>query len=317
MTARAPEVSVVVATRDRADMLRRLLASLSGQAIEPARFEVIVVDDGSRDGTADLLRREAERGGLSLRSIARERPGGRAAARNLGWRAARAPVVAFTDDDCVAAPRWLVAGLESARANPGAIVQGRTSPDPEGMKSFNPFSHTVSNPRPTPWFETCNVAYPRELLERVGGFEEAAFHKEGEDADLAWRAIASGAGHVFAPDALVHHAVVSVGPLGKLRYATRRSDAVLCMARHPEIRRRHLWRRVFYSRDHELLLRAAVALVLPRRLGWLRLWLAAPYVDHLTSRRSGPLLAPYLVLVDLVETVTCVAAAIRRRVFVL
>ena len=68
---------------------------------------------------------------LPQRVIRRERPGGPAAARNEGWRAAGAPLVAFTDDDCVATPVWLEEALRAAREEPGAIVQGRTEPDPD------------------------------------------------------------------------------------------------------------------------------------------------------------------------------------------
>src|SRR4051812_2639852 len=103
----APKVAVAIASRDRRELLAQLLASLRAQTLPSSEFEVIVVDDGSSDGTAELLEREREEGELDLTAIRHESSAGPAAARNAAWRAARAPLVAFTDDDCVATPAWL------------------------------------------------------------------------------------------------------------------------------------------------------------------------------------------------------------------
>ena len=309
---------MVVPTHDRADRLDRLLASLRAQSLPRERFEVIVVDDGSSDGTERLLEQERARDGLQLTALRRDRARGPAAARNEGWRVARAPLIAFTDDDCVADPGWLEAGLEAAAASRGAIVQGRTDPDPGEWEDYGPFSHTLQIPEPTPWFETCNMFYPRDLLEQLGGFDDRSFSKPvGEDADLAWRGIEAGAPHAFAADARVFHAVLDVGPIGRIRQATLKSDAAAAMARHPELHRRHVWRRVFWDQHHELFVRAAAAVVLRRRLGPLAIWLAAPYVAFLTERRTGPLLAPYFVIRDLVEVASVACGAARARRFLL
>jgi hypothetical protein len=74
---------------------------------------------------------------------------------------------------------------------------------------------------------------------------------------------------------------------------------------------------VFWKWNHYALARAVLALLLPRRWWPVQWWLAAPYVDMLTNRRSGPLLAPYLVLHDLVEVVAVVRGGVRYRTFVL
>src|SRR5688572_18253328 len=103
-------VSVVMATKDRARRLGDALASLRAQTIGLERFEVIVVDDGSTDATPQLLA-DAARSDLRVRPLRRETSGGPGAARNDGWRIATAPLVAFMDDDCVADPQWLEAGL--------------------------------------------------------------------------------------------------------------------------------------------------------------------------------------------------------------
>jgi glycosyltransferase involved in cell wall biosynthesis len=310
-----PDVSVVISTRDRPERLARQLAALRGQTLAGDRYEVVVVDDGSGPETRALLERESA--GWNLRVIRHDVSRGPGAGRNEGWRAAGSPLVAFTDDDCVATPGWLEALLRAAEEHPGAFLQGKVLPVPEEMPSFGPFSHTVRVEEMTRGFETANIAYPRALLERLGGFDAVAFSGAGgEDTDLGWKAIASGAEPVFVPDALVHHAVVDLGPLGQLRNAARWHESVLPYKRHPALRKTlHL--RLFWSVEHWWALRALVALAVPRRLWWLRWWLAAPYVHRLVARRSGPLLAPYIIVRDAVEIGAMVRGSARYRTLVL
>jgi GT2 family glycosyltransferase len=303
------DVSVVVATRDRPGRLRRLLATLDAQTLPAERFEVVVVDDASGPETAAVL------AGTRARVIRRDTPGGPGAGRNVGWRAARSPLVAFTDDDCEVTPEWLETLLETASANPGAFIQGRVLPLPAEEASYGPFSHTIRIEGLTRGFETANMLYPRELLERLGGFDER-FSRSGEDTDLAWRAMDAGARAVFAHDALAYHAVVQLGPRGQLRRAARWHEAPLVYKRHPALRRT-LALGIFWNSGHLRAWAALVALVLPARLRWLRLALAAPYVRYLVARRSGPLLAPYLVLRDGIELATLVRGSLRYRTLVL
>jgi hypothetical protein len=74
---------------------------------------------------------------------------------------------------------------------------------------------------------------------------------------------------------------------------------------------------VFWNQQHWWLARAGLALFVPARLWWLRWWLSAPYVMHLTNRRSGPLLAPYLVIHDIVEMSACIRGSVRYRILVI
>src|SRR5205085_6868290 len=89
-------------------------------------------------------------------------------ARNAGWRAARAPIVAFTDDDCVPQPGWLAA-LASGMTD-ADVVQGRTVLDEAQRRG--PFSPHVEVGGPSWIFQTCNIAYRRSILEAIGGFDE-------------------------------------------------------------------------------------------------------------------------------------------------
>lgn len=295
----------------------RQLDALRGQTLGTDRYEVVVVDDASGPETRRVLESEQAREGLTLRVIHREVGGGPAAARNEGWRAARGEVIAFTDDDCEATPRWLEAGLAAAREHPGSFVQGPTAPIPAEECEYGPFSHTMRVDECGPGFETANIFYPRDLLERLGGFDDETYSGPGgEDTDLAWKAIESGIEPVWAPDALMHHAVTYLGPVGKLRMAARWHESMKPFKRYPSLRG-HRYGGIFWSETHMWLFQAALAMALPKRWRVVRWWLAAPYVVHLTDRRSGPLLAPYLILHDVVETAAVVRGAIRYRTFIL
>lgn len=300
-----PRVAVVVPTRDRPERLRRLLDSLAAQSVRD--FEVIVVDDGSRTPVA----------ADAARVVRRAAAGGPSAARNDGWPLARAPLVAFVDDDCVATPGWLAALLAAAEAASGAVVQGRTLPDPREADRLGPYARSLWVEEPGPYYQACNILYPRALLERLGGFDADAFPYVGEDTDLAWRALAAGARIEWAPDALVHHAVVDLGPAGKLRMAARWTPSIRLFARHRALRAEHLTHNVFWKGTHYLLVRFLLALVLRRRLRWLALWLGAPYVRNLLLRGEheggGPAAAAFYLAHDLVELVAVLRGAVRYR----
>jgi glycosyltransferase involved in cell wall biosynthesis len=316
----APDVSVVVSTFNRAPLLGPLLDGLRGQTLGRDRFEVVVVDDGSTDDTAAVLERELARGELDLRVIRRDRNAGLTVGREEGWRAARAEVLAFTDDDCEPAPDWLERGLAAVRANPDALVQGRVLPrrsDLEGMSPWRrPFTRTLDIPAPDPPVQTANVFYRREVLERIGGLDIAEFeHYPGEDADLALRAIDAGAEVVFEPGVLVQHAYLYLGPVRKLRYAARWDFKVYAV--HPGLRHAYFTRRWFWKGSHYFLVRALLAAVLPRRWRPVKAWLAVPYAVHLVERGrvegGGPLAAPYYVAHDLIELAVSIKSTIRYR----
>ncbi len=317
-----PEASIVVVTRDRAARLESLLQSLAAQAAGLETFEVIVVDDASSDETHAVLDREIACGRMNLAALRNERPIGPGGSRNLGWQRAKAPTIAFIDDDCVASPGWLAAGLAACSGRPGSFVQGRTEPIPAEMELQGPFSYTIEVYGPGPYYETCNIFYPRQLLEQLGGFDSAAFPgPRGEDCDLAWRAIEAGAEPAFAADARVFHAVHRLGPVGKLRRAASWTEAMLMFARHPGLRSAALHNGVFWEVRHQGLLRLLIAALLPRRLAALRIWLAAPYFRHALDRvraeQTRVLVLPYYLVHDAIEMGAVVRGAIRYRTLVI
>jgi len=311
-----PLVSVVVPTRGRPHRLARLLAGLRAQTLAPDGFEVIVVADGATEETRTLLAREQAHAGFKLRIAEHPAARGPAAARNTGWRLAAAQLVAFTDDDCVPAPQWLTAALEATSA--GTVIQGRTEPDPSELPNQGTFTRTLQITSLGPQYETCNIFYPRAVLEALGGFDEGyGLTPGGEDTDLAWRAISAGWHTAFVPEALVFHAVEQLGVAGMLRVAARWSSTMRVFADHPQTRSA-LYMGVFWSRWHYLLSRSLLALAGPV---WLRRLILARHLLELRRRAraggAGSAAIPFLILHDLVECWAVARGAVRYRTFVL
>ncbi len=315
----SPSVSVVVATHNRAERLRALLEGLRRQTLSRDRFEVIVVDDGSGDATSDVLAAEQARGELPLAFVRHHEGRGPATARNRGWRLASGPVIAFTDDDCVPTPGWLEALLRGIAGRDEAIVQGQTLPNPAEAGRLGPFAKTMEITEPGPHFETCNIAYSRALLERLGGFDESFPSPTGEDSDLGSRAIAAGAAASFEPEALVHHAVFERGPLEALRDALLATDDLRAYRLNRELRT-NLRMGVFYDRSHPLLMQAAAAALLSRRRPSNVLF-CAPYAANVLGRcRSAgapPWHAPFFVAYDALQIAATARGAVRERVMVI
>jgi glycosyltransferase involved in cell wall biosynthesis len=312
----APLVSVVVATRDRPQRLERLLDGLRAQTLTRDAFEVIVVADGATSPTTAVLAAAQARSELRIRVVRHAEPQGPGAARNAGWRAALAPLVAFTDDDCVPEPEWLEAALQAAR--PGAFVQGRTEPNPAELVDDGLLSRTLRTERLGPQYETCNIVYPREALQSLGGFDERfGLAPGGEDTDLAWRAIDAGLAPVFAPNAVVFHAVERLGVRGTLRVAARWTATTRIFAEHPQTRSM-LYRGLFWNAWHYLLWRSVLALAAPR---WLRRMLLTAHLLELRRRAraggAGWWAVPFLVVHDVVECWAIARGAVRYRTLVL
>lgn len=308
-------MSVVAATHNRAGRLADMLAGLREQTFDHGRFEVIVVDDGSGDETPAVLERERGRGELDLTVIRQETPGGPARARNAGWRRARGTLIAFTDDDCRPTPGWLEALVTAGGGRSDAIVQGATLPAPAELDALDAYAKTVRVTQATPHFETCNVGYPRALLEQLGGFDESYPAPAGEDSDLGWRAVRAGATQLFAPDAVVHHAVHVRGMRAALKDAMMATHGVQAYKQN-EALRSHLTQGVFYDRSHPLLFQAAWALWLARRQRS-ALAFALPYAMNVRARarmtNTPARAAAYTVLYDVVQVGATIRGAVRHR----
>jgi GT2 family glycosyltransferase len=281
----APDVSVVVASHGRPDRLRTLLDSLAAQTIGRERWELIVVHTYPPDVTGPLLEEhELARGGAVRHQRVDASSARPSIQREAGWRMSAADLIAFVDDDCRTTAGWLAALVAGAEANPGAIVQGATDPEPNDLHHFlsTHFSALRIEP-PSREAQTCNILYPRSLLERAGGFDERA--TTGEDIDLSLRAKATGAAHVGAPDALVYHAIVPLSLPEKIRSQYKWQHLAYVVKKHPELRD---WCAlgIFWKREHLGAVVALAALAGARR----HPWMVAGVIPYLAieRRRHGP-----------------------------
>jgi glycosyltransferase involved in cell wall biosynthesis len=232
-----PEVSVVVPSHGRLLRLRWLLNALELQTLERERFEIVLVHDYGDAQAAAMIDSHPLAGEGVLRPVRIAPEQARASRqRNLGWRAARAPVVAFVDDDCRPDPAWLAELLAVATARPGAIVQGTVAGDPLEAEVFlRPLVRTLWVDPPDPRAQTANILYPRALLEAVGGFDESLL--VGEDMDLCLRCRRAGAALVAAPRAVAFHAVEAFTLPGWSRVNRKWRDLPLMLKAQPRLRR--------------------------------------------------------------------------------
>ena len=207
-----PTVSVIVPTFERQARLFRLLEALAAQSHPLADIEVIVVDDGSTDGTREGLRAAAFP--FELRSLSQAHAGP-AAARNLGVAAARGDVVLFFDDDVVPAHDAVATHVAAHRAAPNAVVIGPMLP-PEGWRrpawirweeqkllaQYDAMRRGLYPCTPRQLF-TANASLPRERFIATGGFDVTFVR--AEDVELGYRLKAMGLAFVFEPAARVWH----------------------------------------------------------------------------------------------------------------
>ncbi|MFN2450452.1 MAG: glycosyltransferase family 2 protein [Candidatus Baltobacteraceae bacterium] len=191
-------LSVVIATKDRAEYLDNALQSFSKQIGAPL-FEVIVVDNGSRDATPHIVERAREHYPFEVGYVFEERPN-RGAARNRGIAAATGHVILFCDDDVYAPPGFLAAH-EAAHSSANLVVSG-------------PILNVASyHERPKPampnysraFFCTCNVSVPKAALDAVGGFDEQFNLYGWEDTELGVRLRERGLRRKFAWNAHLWH----------------------------------------------------------------------------------------------------------------
>jgi glycosyltransferase involved in cell wall biosynthesis len=308
----------VIPTRGRETRLAFALDALAAQTVAPERFEVIVVRD---QRPVEPLTEPPP--GLQTRFVSLEQQGGPAVKRNAGWRSTSAPLIAFTDDDCRPLPDWLE-NLVEAWGGLGqpedAVVQGRTEPDPDEVHLFRRHARSQMVTGPSDWYQCCNIAYPRALLERLGGFDPS-FGFGGEDTDLGLRAIESGARRVYVDRARTWHAVHTRGLVEAIRSGFSWDGAPLVFARHPQ-HRRVIPHHLFLKDTHEKVLLAAAGLALAGRTRGLSLLAVLPYVerhwnwDAETTLRRLAGYPPYVCerfIADAAEVVGTVRAAIRHR----
>lgn len=200
---RYPKVSVIVCSYNGAPTLDQCLQSL--KEVTYPDFEVILVDDGSKDSTPEIVARHPW-----IVSIRQENKG-LSYARNVGAQAAKGEIIAYTDSDCMADPDWLYflvgtllsgefAGVGGPNISPPAAnwIQACVSGAPGGP------SHVLLTDVIAEHIPGCNMAFYKWAFDKVGGFDPE-YRKAGDDVDFCWRLQQEGQVIAFSPSAIVWH----------------------------------------------------------------------------------------------------------------
>lgn len=231
-----PRISAVVAAYNAGATLDDCLTSLS--ASDYANFEIILVDDGSTDQTAEIADTHA-RADARIRVI-HEANRGLSVARNLGLAAATGDIIAYTDADCRVDADWLhyialklmnseaigVGGPNLVPADDGVIAHA------VGYSPGNPM-HIMLSDEIAEHIPGCNMAFWKWVLDDVGGFQPI-YTRAGDDVDICWRLQARGYRIGFAPAALVwHHRRNSLGAYIKQQIGYGHAESLL-EREHPE-----------------------------------------------------------------------------------
>jgi glycosyltransferase involved in cell wall biosynthesis len=200
------QVAVVIPVWNGEAVIGRCLEALSRQTIPRDAYQIIVVDNGSSDSTAEIAR-----GFAGVEVIAEPRPGSYVA-RNLGIGRVDAPITAFTDADCTPAPDWLEQVLRAAEANPGfGVLAGKIELFDEIAQErevFGDYERLFSFPQAHAARGNCataNWASATAVLKELGGFDAAL--KSGGDRQMALRIREAGYPLIYVPEMVVRHPV--------------------------------------------------------------------------------------------------------------
>jgi glycosyltransferase involved in cell wall biosynthesis len=197
------KVSVAIPAYNAQKTIGQAAAQSLAQAKGSLEVEVIVVDDGSTDNTADVA---ASAGA----QVIRQHNSGPASARNTGWKSAKGSLICFTDADCIPSPDWMINLLEGfTDMTVGAVAGSYDIANDNSwlarcvhQEIIERHSRMGSSIRA---FGSYNVAIPRYVLEATGGFDPSYRTASGEDNDLSYRIIQKGWRIAFRPQAKVAH----------------------------------------------------------------------------------------------------------------
>lgn len=239
--------TVALCTHNHADRLERTLADLAALRAPQAPWELLVIDNGSRDATPELLARHAWPAGWQVR-VVREEKLGLSNARNRALREAAGDYVIFMDDDETAEPDWLCAYERLIVDKRPDAFGGRIRVLFEDLRpawltdellgflgELNRADHLAPLTDPGTSFYGGNFGVRKSVCERVGGFDAALGRKGsdntgGEEVDFYRRLLAAGRAVWWTPEAIIHHRIQAVklnrGYFLDLHYRQGRMEAI-------------------------------------------------------------------------------------------
>jgi GT2 family glycosyltransferase len=233
-------VSVIVVNWNRKELLRACLESLSKQS--GVQIEIIVVDNGSTDGSAEMV----ENCSLPIKLIRNAENRGFCEANNQGFAAANGEWIALLNNDAEAEPNWLASMVAAVRSDPtiGMIaskilvwedptiidktghliyLDGQNRGRGSGQRDVGQFDRVEE----VLWPDGCAAMYKRDMIRQIGGFDED-FFAYGDDAELGLRGRIAGWKCVYAPGAVVkHHRGATLGVLSTARIELIERNRVL------------------------------------------------------------------------------------------
>jgi glycosyltransferase involved in cell wall biosynthesis len=329
-----PFISVVVPTYNRRKLLRDAIMSLFHQTYPDDRYEIIVVDNSSTDGTEEMMATLQQTSPCALRYFRKDNEGP-GASRNMGVSQAKGPVIAFTDSDCAAEKNWLRNGVAKMTGGIG-IVQGKTLPDPD--QEQRTLQQTMKVLSEDGYYQTCNIFYLKEVVGSAGGFSAEFcglnfFGKPrwgGEDTDLAWKVKKLGWKSVFADDAIVYHYIFPVASVKDL-FRALHLDVIFILARiykiHPEMRDILLYRKIFKSKQRALFYLFMLSLFPGVFIHWGFFSIGVPffvkiiresfYGRRLRSYHRGLALVFMIIIIELTESVLSIFSSLINRTIIL
>ncbi len=286
--------SIIVPAYNAGNTIKGCLSAALNQSISRDDYEVIVVDDGSTDGTGDMVKR------FPVKYICQPNRGP-ASARNHGAREAIGKIILFTDSDCVPAYKW-VEEMTKPFEKPDVIaVKGAYKTNQRSLiarlvqTEFEERFEMLKRAESIDMVDTYSAAFRRDIFRQAGGFDESFPVANNEDTDLSYKLSSAGYKMVFNPEAIVYH--------------LRHPDTLLRYARQKFWR--GYWRMVVYKRFPKKMVKDAYT---PQSLKFQILFLfgIVPFLILSTLLEMGLYLAVLLFIAFVISTLPFSLSAVKK-----
>lgn len=228
--------SIVITTYNRRELLKKCVASLESQEIDHSLLEVIVVDDGSTDGTREVYEKIKCSFHYNFISI---HNGGPPNARNIGAQHAQGAYIVFLEDDVVAQSNWLSQAYKILQSGNLDLLEGTTvyQTSKKSVRSFDDKEYFS--------FIPCNLFVKKEIFMESGGYDPAFYIKESnlyfrDDSELGFRMISKNISKVKSNEVVVEHPEQFLTIKQCLRHARRYELDPLLYKKHPFAYRNHI-----------------------------------------------------------------------------